>query len=686
MQKKFYYTILFTFIAVVYSACLIDTENVKLSNGNLTIEFNNLLHSKLSSNYAENNRNLTEFSASEFITVENKEIKDFIFLEKIESEFTDKIGKGKITIIKGLYKNDTISVEKIVEIKSYENFPDIFFLKVKFINKSSDSLLVQNWVNGNYILNKKPNDDVFWSFQGSSSSKRDDWIKPLEKDFYQENYMGMNNSDYGGGIPVLDVWSSDVGIAIGHTELVPKLNYLPVRTDKTGNKAIIAQEFKCNEQLAPGDTLSTFETFVAAHTGDCYNPLSEYSKFMQAKGIKFSEPNDESFESIWCSWGYERNVTPAEILNTLNKVKELGIKWVVIDDGYQVAEGDWNLNPKKYPKGNIEMKNLVDKIHSLGLKAKIWWTPLAADPETDFVKNHRDAIITNEEDVPRYITWWDAYYMSPADSATLYKTIEDIKLFVDYWGFDGFKMDGQHLNAVPPNYNWKQKGTKPIDAVEKLPEFYKLIQNQTVGKDTDFVLELCPCGTCMSFYNMPYVNQTVSSDPTSSRQIRIKGKVYKALMPNIAYYGDHVELSDNGNDFASSFGVGAVLGTKFTYPKNNPTVTADYLLTPEKEIIWKKWFGLYNKMMLSKEKYLGNLYDIGFDKPETHVIQKADTMYYAFYADEWNGKIELRGLKEGKYKVVDYVNNLELGTITFSEPFIEVKFNNYLLVEVYPVK
>ena len=70
----------------------------------------------------------------------------------------------------------------------------------------------------------------------------------------------------------------------------------------------------------------------------------------------------------------------------------------------------------------------------------------------------------------------------------------------------------------------------------------------------------------MSFYNLPYTNQTVASDPTSSWQVRLKGYVYKALVPRTAYFGDHVELSDNVDDFAASFGIGAVLGTKFTWP------------------------------------------------------------------------------------------------------------------------
>ena len=35
---------------------------------------------------------------------------------------------------------------------------------------------------------------------------------------------------------------------------------------------------------------------------------------------------------------------------------------------------------------------------------------------------------------------------------------------------------------------------------------------------------------------------------------------------SIPYFGDHVELSDGADDFASTVGVGGVLGTQFVIP------------------------------------------------------------------------------------------------------------------------
>jgi alpha-galactosidase len=88
--------------------------------------------------------------------------------------------------------------------------------------------------------------------------------------------------------------------------------------------------------------------------------------------------------------------------------------------------------------------------------------------------------------------------------------------------------------------------------------------------------------------------------------------------------------------------------------------------------------------MLSKGDYL-NLYDIRFDVPETHVIAKDGAMYYAFYAQEWNGEqIELRGLDADKtYTVTEYASDdLKTYTVDGATPFITPSFTRDYLIEV----
>ncbi|SEK20448.1 alpha-galactosidase [Maribacter orientalis] len=684
-MRYFSLKILALVIFMPFVSCNTDSGNnavLKIEHGALDYEVDGYLQTKISSNLPDTKALVSSFQPSENIEVNGNTIEKFEYQETKESTIDGAL-TGKQWVLQGLYEDEGINILKTVRLTAYDSFPDLVSTQVTYVNTSSENLIVDHWSNNTYTIDSQNDAPPFWAFQGSSTSARSDWVRPLEAGYYQKNFMGMNDSDYGGGIPVSSVWRKDVNIAVGHLALVPKQVSLPteVLSNPLVAKLGVQEDFDNHTIWKSKDTIQTLETFVSISTGDYFTSLSKYSELMQAKGITIVEPEEASFEPIWCAWGYERNFTLNEVIGTLPKVKELGIKWAVLDDGFQIAEGDWNADPKKFPQGNIEIKRLVDKIHDNGLKAKVWWTPLAADPGSKVLREHPDSKIIQEDGSPQYITWWNSYYLSPTKEATIAHTKETIHLFMEEWGFDGLKMDGQHMNAVASDHTLEN----PNNSVEGVPAFFQMIYDEARSIKPNAVVENCPCGTCMSFYNMASMNQAVSSDPLSSWQIRHKGKTYKALVPNTAYYGDHVELSDGADDFATSFGIGAVLGTKFTWPKDNPSASGKYVLTPEKEKIWKKWFDLYNNMMLSKGTYLGGVYDIGYDKPEGHVIQKDDVLFYAFYADNWDGDIQLKGLDQSKtYLVRDYFNNETLGEISGANPIYNGSFDDFLLLEIKP--
>lgn len=667
------------FLILAFTSC--SKQRITIANGDLLIEFNDVMEVKISSMADGAGALMDGFYASEYISGSRFDAREFKITEYLKNEFN-----GVTThLIRGRAYGGGTTVDKVVEVIINPDFPGLAMMNAAYINNGERSVRINKWVNNHYEIISCGDDPDFWSFQASSSSRRLDWITPVTAGFTKDNYLGMNNSDYGGGIPAIDLWRKDAGIMVGHVELVPKLVSLPVEMDKYENKASMRVEYKYNTPLdfLPNDTLKTYTTFVSVHKGDYYSALQQYSELMQNRGISFVPSEPEAFEAVWCAWGYEREFTMQEIYGTLPKVKEMGIKWVDIDDGFQITEGDWDVDKRRFPGGNTEMKRLVEKINSYGMKAKLWWAPLAIDLNSNLLRENPNLLLMQKDGSPQYITWWNAFYMSPSYEGTRKHTREVLNMFINEWGFEGLKMDGQHLNSVAPNHNRRHRLERPEEDNERLPEFFKMIYDVTTAMKPGAVIQNCPCGCAVSFYNIPYMNQAVSSDPTSSFQIRHKGKTYKAINQGLAYYGDHVELSDNGDDFGTQFGIGSVLGTKFTWPEN-PAKPNRSLLTPEKESIWKKWFSMYKSKMLSREPYLGELYDIGYDKPETHLIRKGDTLFYAFYADEWNGAVEFRGLKNGTYKIRDYVNNVDLGTVSADNPVKELSFSRNKLVEVFP--
>jgi alpha-galactosidase len=361
-----------------------------------------------------------------------------------------------------------------------------------------------------------------------------------------------------------------------------------------------------------------------------------------------------------------------------------------MDDGFQTAEGDWFLRPEKYPNGDSDMRAFVDRVHQEGFKAQLWWAPLAVDPDTTLITDHPEQLLLNEDGSKQHISWWNSWYLCPADPAVIeYHKNLVVKMIRD-WDYDGLKLDGQHMNQVPPCYNPDHNHARPEESVELLPQFFKMIYDTARSIKPDAVVEFCPCGDAYSYFMLPYMNMSVSSDPTSSYQVRTKGKSLKALHGDkVAYFGDHVRLTDE-EDFASIVGVGATLGTNFTWPvgsfvDNRPRSRANRNeLNADREATFEKWMNIYNEKMLPRGEYMGSLYDLGFDTPETHAIRNGNSMYYSFYAPEFNGSIELRGLGDGSYQVTDYVTGKDFGVVQGPVATIEGAFAEYLLLEARP--
>jgi alpha-galactosidase len=682
-------------LVIVLSSCAgaadLSAPNPRIQSANLRIEFDHSLRSRVVARFDSKDTTLGAFTNSESVTAGGKSWTNFPLASQKSEPVIDDIGKGERLILTG--KSGPLTKAVIVTI--YDDFPTMAFFDVQYTNTGATKLAIQGWTNNAYSVNVQSpnarsqnvkttgNTPPFWSYQSGSYEKRPDWVLPLHINFRQENFLGMNASDYGGGTPIIDVWRRDVGIAVGHVEKRPKLVSLPVSMPHSAH-ALIAVKSRHATSLAPGESFHTFRTFVAVHQGDYFRSLVDYRRFMTKQGFQMASPPDDAYGAIWCAWGYGRSVQPKQIYDTLPTVKRLGFTWVAIDDGWQNNVGDWALDPKKFPNGDADMKALVDRIHQEGFRAQLWWSPLSAVPNSQLLKDHPDFVLENRDGSRRKVSWWNSYYLDPADPDVVeYHKALVRKILVD-WGFDGLKLDGQHMNAAPACYNPAHHHARPEESVEAMPDFFREIYDAAQAVKSGSLVEFCPCGTAYSFFTMPHFNMSVASDPESSFQVRSKAKTIKALMgDSLPYFGDHVELSDGADDFASTVGVGGVVGTQFVLPALVKK-RSKFDLTPAHEKQFENWLRIYREKMLSRGQYLGQLYDIGFDRPETHVIRKDQTLYYAFFAKQWKGSVELRGLEDRKYSVVDYVNGTSLGTVSGRNARLAVAFDKHLLLEVLP--
>ncbi|HLF91601.1 MAG TPA: alpha-galactosidase [Anaerolineales bacterium] len=593
------------------------------------------------------------------------------------------------------------------------------FLQLTLTNPGGDSVSFDRIMAPTIHLDRDafPATQPLWTMQGASVYWGQDFAFPLYsapalkesgiislrqqvaaivrgKGFSRENFLGHLQDGEGGGIPVVYFWNPHRGLAMMHLEPAPKDWYMPVKSGKEG----ITTAFELHKPVTipPGGSFECLPVILSAHQGDFFEPLALYRELLAKKGVCAPQPVAANFEPAWCSWGYEFDIKPDEMTGVLPALNEMGIRWLTLDDRWFDAYGDWNPREKTFPGGVTDIQRMNDAIHAGGAFSQLWWYPLCAEDGhgrweshwygiSKVLKDHPDWVILNADGSVarnnRHLAM-----LCPA----LPEVQEHIRAlttrFIQDWGFDGHKLD--NIYTIPPCHNPVHRHNRPEESTEAMATAYRIILDTTRQLRPNSVTQICSCGTPITLHLIPATDQTVTADPTSSEQIRQRIKFYKALMgPRTAVFADHVELSDGSADFASEMGAGGVPGTKFIWP-NDEKVKARlknvWELPPEKQALWKKWFTLYNEHRPAEGEYL-NLYDLAFHYPEAHAISKDGRMYYAFYANYFQGSVELRGLGSGTYRVTDYVNGVELRMVSGDAPTIDITFEGSLMLIAEPV-
>jgi alpha-galactosidase len=260
----------------------------------LRIEFDRNLHSRIWTVFGEKPSLLAPFSASETITTTGTR-GDFALSSSHREHVSDAFGEGERLFLSGR----SGELRKDVTVTCYRDFPSIAVFDVAYTNEGKDRVPIRGWANHQYSIASGASSQhpAFWSYQSGSYEKRPNWVLPLKAGFKQENFLGMNASDYGGGTPILDVWRKDVGLAVGHLEPVPRLISLPISMPDANHVTLAVRSHR-RQTLEPGETFHTLRTFVSVHQGDYFRTLIEYRRMMVRQGFQMASAPESAYGAI----------------------------------------------------------------------------------------------------------------------------------------------------------------------------------------------------------------------------------------------------------------------------------------------------------------------------------------------------------------------------------------------------
>ncbi len=644
-----------------------------------------------------------QLKPNDYLVINGKDIYEFSIEKKQLIDIENDFGVGKQLKFFGKTKVETgettAEIEKILTIELYDNFPNSAISYVDYTNLSDSRLMIDKTVSVSYMIDRKLLDSSKKSYDFSLFQGRGvDWgldycnIK-VDSAYSATNFMGITNSKPdppGGGIPVLDLWGKEMGMAIAQISNKPEFVNLPIQVMPNG-KIQYAIEEPYSQQyetisLAKNEKYSTLKHAVIVHSLDYFDALRTYAQFLNYQGIKtFRETPETVPQSYWKTWGYGGRFKISDIYAKIPEFKELGIEMILLDAGWATNRGDWEPSTQKdkFPKGREDFRKFVDDMHKENFKVGIWWCPLTVEPKTETAKAHPDWFIQQKDGQPYVLKERaNSYYsLCPDYEPSLKFWEEQVEKFYKTFDLDFIYGDGAFNIGVPPCYNPTHKHESPLSPYWNLSNQYKRMYEKAQSIKPGCAIEMCECGRPHDPFKLPYYNIVNASDPHSKEQVRQRLKLEKALNGSKVYFNPGYVISEKsearGYDVCEIDECVAMGGYFATYYKE---------LTPERKKEWLKWMKIYKEEAIYKGEYL-NLYDVANDLPEFHVTKKDDNLFY-FAPGPFKGEAELRGLDSKSYTIIDFSTEETIATVQgpIAKINIDVENDIYLKAKVTMTK
>lgn len=178
-----------------------------------------------------------------------------------------------------------------------------------------------------------------------------------------------------------------------------------------------------------------------------------------AEAIQKNHPRLQTQEipTGWCSWPvYGPQVTEENIYDNLESIRqrEMGLKYIQLDDGYQPYMGDWLKTTDYFPGG---MEKLCRTIRKQGFMPAVWVAPFIAEEQSELFQKHPDWFVKDYNGQPlpsdqvsfggwRHGPWYMLDGTHPEARTYLTSLFQTMR---EEWQVTYFKLDANMWGALP---------------------------------------------------------------------------------------------------------------------------------------------------------------------------------------------------------------------------------------------
>lgn len=210
------------------------------------------------------------------------------------------------------------------------------------------------------------------------------------------------------------------------------------------------------------DITAEIEIFTASSYFECREKLSEI--FSASQFDKISELGKTP--GGWESWyNHYSNINEKLILDDLASLKKTqniiskgkySSKIFQIDDGWEIALGDWQVRKDRFPQG---LTPLASRIEEEGYIPGLWIAPFIIDERSSIASEHPDWLLHKEKGrlVPAgYNPLWGKkgtfYCLDLSNDAVIEYLDSVMQRIIDEWGFRYIKLDFLYAGMLWGNF------------------------------------------------------------------------------------------------------------------------------------------------------------------------------------------------------------------------------------------
>lgn len=173
-----------------------------------------------------------------------------------------------------------------------------------------------------------------------------------------------------------------------------------------------------------------------------------FNKYVARLGEIFVSTPQKPAPRLWCSWYSLYTAIDEDLLGRVfDDLGDLPFDVLQVDDGWQIAVGDWKPNAK-FPSG---MAALAEKIHTTGRRAGLWLAPLIAVPSSDLFHQHPHWFLRDEDGrlVSAGFNWGEPLYALDTTHPDVLDWLSKLIAQARNWGYDYLKLDFLYAGALP---------------------------------------------------------------------------------------------------------------------------------------------------------------------------------------------------------------------------------------------